>query len=88
MQDFKYTIKNRTRISISQPYPVPVLRRLLLWKLVARWGSLVFGVFILLVLIPSTAENVLESVLERATVHVDQSFFLFRLWVTEDGNET
>lgn len=69
-------------------HPVPVLCCLLLWKLVARRSCLILRVFILLLLVPSTAENILESVLECATVHVNQSFLLFGVWVTEDGNET
>ena len=44
--------------------------------------------FLLLVLIPPTAEYVLESILECATVHVNQALFLLGLGMTKYGNKT
>ena len=98
MQDFKYTIKDQITYLFIKPYPIPIPSppsrftvscHLLLWKLVvARRSSLIFRVFVLLILIPSTAKDILESVLESTTVHVNQSLLLFGVWVTKDRNET
>ena len=43
--------------------------------------------FLLLVLIPPTAEYVLKSILECAAVHVNQALFLLGLGMTKHGNK-
>lgn len=57
------------------------------FQLALRLVPLTLGLMIL-VLIPSASEHILESVLECTTVHVNQALFLLGLWMTEHRNKT
>lgn len=64
-----------------------LLRLLTLGNTLAPLVLLILNLLIL-VLIPPATEHVLESILERTTVHVNQPFLLFGLWMTKHGDKT